>query len=121
MELREKAAGRVEIVALTGNVDASVSETLRRQLDRLISSGRTWLVLDLRDVGFIDSSGLSVLVGALKATRAVGGTLGLLKLRPTVRSVIELTRLDRILDVFSDEGEALERYSGGQLAGSGVN
>ncbi len=62
-------------------------------------------------VSFVDSSGLSVLVTSLKAARAKGGDLVLASLTPPVRSIVELTRLHRILSTAMNAKEGVEVLS----------
>lgn len=111
MEFMSRPAGPVDIVTLKGAIDGTEGRDLRTGLDRHITAGRTRLLLDMTAVEFIDSSGLSALIGALKATRRHGGNIGLLNPAPTVRTVLELTRLHRVLDIFSTESEGVEKLA----------
>jgi anti-sigma B factor antagonist len=65
--------------------------------------------MDLKNVDFIDSSGLSVLVSALKTMRLKNGYLALLNLSSEVKTLVELTRLHQIFDIFEEEELAIER------------
>jgi anti-anti-sigma factor len=112
MEFTSKSLGPVEVVTLNGAIEGNEGQILREGLSRQIADGRTRLLLDLTSVDFIDSSGLSALIGTLKATRRLGGNLGLLNPAPTVRSVLELTRLHRVLDIFSTECEGVAKLAG---------
>lgn len=107
MALHSRRHDAVEIVALLDRVDAAAAPPLRESLKGIVDRGRTRLVLDLSGVTFMDSSGLSVLVTTLKTARAAGGDVVLLGLPPTVRSLIQLTRLHRVFLIFDDEATAL--------------
>lgn len=109
MDLQIRSTGPVEIVTLHGTIDGIESGDLRRRLNERIDAGRTRLLLDMSSVDFIDSTGLSALIGALKTTRRIGGNIGLLNPAPTVRSVLELTRLHRILEIFSNEKDGVDK------------
>ncbi len=109
MQVSRRAEGAAEIVTLSGTLDASVAPEVRDQLKRIVAEGRVRLVLDLANVNFIDSSGLSALVTAFKAARAAGGDVALANLTPAVRSIVELTRLHRIMDVYETEVAAVGR------------
>jgi anti-sigma B factor antagonist len=111
MALMRRSQGAVEIVVLSGTVDAAAAPTIRQELKALIDSGRTRLVLDLSQVRFVDSSGLFALVSTLKAARSAGGDVGLLQVKPAVRAVIELTRLDRVFALFDDEASAVTKLT----------
>jgi len=66
-----------------------------------VSQGEQRVVVHLDGVTFLDSTGLGVLVGAHKAQRAAGGTLGIVCGEPRLLRIIGLTGLDRVLDVRS--------------------
>lgn len=110
--LERRAEGNVEVVTLAGNLNAAVATQTRDEILGVIKSGRTRLVLDLGDVRFVDSSGLSVLVSTLKSARSVGGDVVLASLKPEVESIIELTRLHRVLSLFGDQETAVASLAG---------
>jgi len=85
------------VVEASGDLDVASSAGLRRTLHELVVDGCVHLVLDLRDVGFLDSSGLGVLVAAQRKARAFRGSLVLVVDEGPVSRVLELTGLDRVL------------------------
>ena len=109
MILTHRTIEGIDIVALAGRLVMADVPEVRQKLLTTVEQGGGKLILDLAQVGFMDSSGLSVLVSALKATRAKGGDIALLHLSPNVRSLIELTRLQQIFPIFDDEAAALTR------------
>ena len=62
-------------------------------------------------LSFVDSSGLGALVTALKLARQDNGRLCLCGLTPTVNSIFQMTRLQRVFDIFPGVDEALESFS----------
>ena len=100
--------GPCSVIAVFGEVDVASVPRLREQLHSLVAEGRNRIVVDLDGVGFLDSTGLGVLVGALKRTRAHGGSLGLVCNQPQIRKVFEVTRLTRVFDLYPTVGEAVE-------------
>lgn len=92
-------------------LDANNSEELKVELHRLFDSGTKNMVLDLKEIHFIDSSGLGVLVSGYKNASTVHGSLKLSNLQPQVKSMFELTRLHRVFDIFSTVDEALQSYN----------
>lgn len=109
MLLTHRTIEGIDIVALAGRLVIADAPQVRQNLLATVEQGNGKLILDLAQVGFMDSSGLSVLVSALKATRAKGGDVALLHLNSTVRSLIELTRLQQVFAIFDDEATALAR------------
>ena len=81
------------VLRLSGEVDIQTSPVLDEQLRSVLGEGATSIVIDLADVTFLDSTGLSVLVAGLKRCQKVGGTVRLVSLRPNVRRVLEITGL----------------------------
>jgi anti-sigma B factor antagonist len=100
----------VTLVVPRGDLDLSTAEQVKRALARLIDGGQTKLVLDLADVAYIDSSGLGALVAAMKQARAAGGNLRLCGLQDDVRSIMEMTRLIKVIAVHSDRQEAVTSW-----------
>lgn len=109
MILTDRNVDGIDVVALKGRLVMADVPQVRQRLLATVERGNGKLVLDLGGVEFMDSSGLSVLVSVLKATRLRNGELVLLHLNPTVRSLIELTRLHRVFAIFDDEAAALAR------------
>jgi anti-sigma B factor antagonist len=97
------------VLAVVGEVDlASAPKVRQAVIDALAAGGGPpSVVLDLGSVDFIDSSGLGVVLGALKRVRAAGGRLRVVVREPQVRRIFELTDLDRILALAPSLGEAL--------------
>ena len=111
MNITKHSHGTVELIQLPKRlVMANAAET-REYLKQLVARGRNHLVLDLQQVEFIDSSGLSVLVSALKAAQAEDGEVVLLHPSNGVRSLIELTRLHQVFEIFEDQDAAIRRVA----------
>lgn len=91
-------------------LDANNSEELKGELRRLFEGGTKDLVIDLKEVLFIDSSGLGVLVSGYKNASTNHGSLKLSSLQSQVKSMFELTRLHRVFDIFVTVDDALKSY-----------
>ena len=87
---------------------------LREQVRALISKGQKKILLNLRDVPYIDSSGLGELVSAFAAARREEGELKLLNLAQKVHGLLQITKLYTVFDVFEDEDAALRSFLGEQ-------
>jgi stage II sporulation protein AA (anti-sigma F factor antagonist) len=88
------------LVALAGDLDLTVATPLREALDRLIDRHPDRdLVLDLSEVGFVDSSGLGVMLGRYRRLHERGKTLRLIGVRPPVMTVLKVAGLTQILSI----------------------
>ena len=91
-------------------LDAHNSGELKTQMLSFFDEGKNNLVIDLKAVRFVDSSGLGSLVSGFKNASARNGNLKLCGLQPQVRSMFELTRLHRVFEIFPDSDEALASF-----------
>ena len=80
-------------IALTGELDPHTAPLLQAEIDQLLETSGTDLVLDLSELGFVDSSGLRVLISAQHQLAEQGGTLVLRTPSETVRRLLEITGL----------------------------
>ena len=106
-----RAHGAVDVVELPARLDAAAAPELRGAIADLLARQRTRLVLDLGRVTFCDSSGVSVLLTALKGARDAGGAVALLRLTPAASRVIQLTRIHQAFPIFDDEDAAVAALS----------
>ena len=97
------------LVRVQGDVDVATAPRLREQLITIISDGQPRVVLDLDGVDFLDSTGLGVIVSALKRTKTHGGDLRVVCTRPAVRRVFALTGLDLAMPLADSAAEAVGR------------
>jgi anti-sigma B factor antagonist len=104
--LKVEERGDVAVLAVSGEVDVATVPRLREQLHGLVASGTPRIVVDLDAVDFLDSTGLGVLVGALKRVRANGGELALVCTAPRIRKVFEVTGLTKVFALFDSVDEA---------------
>lgn len=90
--------GRRITAALCGDIDHHTARSMRAELDDVIARSRPeMLILDFEQVGFMDSSGIGLILGRLKAVQAVGGDIIIKNVRPNIAAVIRLSGLSRLL------------------------
>lgn len=94
------------VLAVKGEVDLYTSPQLKDKVTEMIEQGQSRLVIDLADVGFMDSSGLGVLVTALKRARERDGSLALVCPEGSVHKVLTITGLDRVFPIHQSVTEA---------------
>jgi anti-sigma B factor antagonist len=91
-------------------LDAHNSGELKSEMYNQFEMGTKNLLVDLKDVRFIDSSGLGALVSGFKNAISHQGNLKLSGLQPQVKSMFELTRLHRVFEIFASASEAQENF-----------
>jgi len=108
----EALDGDRHVVAVAGEIDLFTAPDLKQRLASLIESGRRQLVLDLTETTFLDSTGLGVLIGAVKRLRSRDGELVIVNQDETIGKTFEITGLDQIFTIRSSRSEALEAFAG---------
>jgi anti-sigma B factor antagonist len=86
-------------VRLAGELDMSTAPQLREQLLRLASEGGAHVTLDMSELAFVDSTGLSVLITGLKSLRQEGGDMALRSPTPGTLRVLEITGLTEVFAI----------------------
>jgi anti-sigma B factor antagonist len=97
----------VVIVTVAGEVDVYTAPQLRSVLEERAAADQTRIIVDLQGVGFLDSTGLGVLVGRLKAVRKLGGTLSVVCTDERILRLFAITGLDQVLPVHDSVDTAL--------------
>jgi anti-sigma B factor antagonist len=87
------------VVAVAGEIDVYTSPVLQEKLVEILRDGSSTIVLDLSNVTFLDSTGLGVLITALKRCRNADGDLELVTAQPNVLKVLEITGLNDVFQV----------------------
>jgi anti-sigma B factor antagonist len=91
---------------LKGEVDVYTSPQLKQELVDAVEDGCVNLLIDLEQVGFIDSSGLGVLVSGLRRVKERSGTLRLVCTKENILKIFRITGLEKVFPVFSTMEEA---------------
>lgn len=86
-------------ISLSGDIDFSCSAVLRGQLTEILDTNVDRLVINLEQVSYMDSSGVAVLVEALRKQHGTGGKLVLCKLQQRVRDIFEISRLHTLFAI----------------------
>jgi anti-sigma B factor antagonist len=109
MQLRIETSveGDVGVIVATGEIDMATAGALRQAVTDLLAGGFTHLVVDMRPVAFLDSTGLGVLVGARKKVLHTGGSLALVCDTPRLLRLFRITGIDQALPIHPDVDAAL--------------
>jgi len=100
LSLATRTVATHTVLEVGGEVDVYTAPRLRERLVELIDNGVRQVIVDLGGVDFLDSTGLGVLVGALKRLRAVGGTFALVCGKEPLLKIFRITALDQVFPIY---------------------
>lgn len=95
------------IFPLEGEVDLHRAPEIRKALAPLLAQKPPRLLIDMTKVGYIDSSGLALLIETLQRVQSHGGSLAIFGLRESVRTIFHVACLDQVFRIFPDQATAL--------------
>jgi len=102
--------GDVTLVEVEGQLIVGNRQELKQQVLEELEGGDRKFVIDFAKTGYIDSSGLGVLVSLSKKIREQGGELRLSSLNEDLRTLFELTKLDTLFRIADSKEQALEGF-----------
>lgn len=103
----------VVVLTPTGRLDITTAWQFRLKLQECISRVSPHVVVNLGQVNFIDSSGLTSLVAGMRDADKVKGSFRICDVHPEAKLVFEVTMMDSVFEIFDTEAEALEGESRG--------
>lgn len=106
MEVKTVVLEGVSIFQIQGEININTSPELKKLFEKEIPKKA---VVNLEKVSYIDSSGLATLVEMLKKMRSQGGSLGLSGMSDKVRSLFEITKLDKLFQIFANQDDAVAK------------
>ncbi len=108
--IHERTADDVIILTVQRVVKGAVEAALRERLDSLVAQGHLHILLDMKELPYLDSSEIGRLIRCHLSVRQAGGRVRLCNISPRVLSLMKMTRLDTVLDLFSTEEAALAAF-----------
>jgi anti-sigma B factor antagonist len=111
MAISEKSVENVNVISIAGRLDAYAASDVERKLDSLITAGHVCLVVDLNHLEYISSSGLRVLLGAIKRVKKEQGDIRLASLQPSVKEVFDIAGFTQLFRLFDKEEEAVSSFT----------
>ncbi len=110
MELSTEKIGEITVVSvLTEVLDASNTEEFKKCFASIAEKNKN-ILLELSRVNFVDSSGCGSLLSCLRKVKSSGGELKVCGVQEAVRTLFELVRMDRIIDIFDSKQEAVKAF-----------
>ncbi len=114
-QIYETQDGRqVVVMTPTGRLDITTAWQFRLRLQECISNVSSHIVINLGQVNFIDSSGLTSLVAGMRDADKVQGSFRLCSVHPEAKLVFEVTMMDSVFDIFDTQEEALTKERSNQ-------
>ncbi len=110
MDIAVERVGDIAIAVVpVEELDVGNAEEFKRSITPVLEDN-TMVALDLSGLRFLDSSGLGCFLSCLRKLNAKGGDLKMFGLTKQVRTVIELVRMHRIIDIFASREEAVHAF-----------
>ncbi|MBI3790699.1 MAG: STAS domain-containing protein [Gemmatimonadetes bacterium] len=103
-------SGDVTVVEVEGQLIVGNRQELKQRVLEELDHGERHFLIDFSRTGYIDSSGLGVLVSLSKKIRELGGELRLANLNDDLRTLFELTKLDTLFQIADSRERALESF-----------
>jgi len=111
MAVKVEMKNGLTVCHVNGEVDINTAPDIKKTFDKLTSKKDPRIVINLSKVTYVDSSGLATLVEILKNMRTYGGRMRLTNLSAKVKSLFEITKLDKLFEIMADEEEAISNFS----------
>jgi anti-sigma B factor antagonist len=113
MKTKVRDVGAVRIFDIDGKITIGSGDVeLRQNIEDSLAAGRAKLLLNLKGVSHIDSTGIGEMVGCLITVKRKGGAMKLLNLSPKINDILQVTQLITVFDVYDSEPEAVQSFIG---------
>ena len=107
----EKLMGGIIVLGMRGRITLGrETEAFRHKIKELIDAGHRRLILDLGEITYVDSVGLSTLVASWTSMRKQGGDLKLVRLPQGVHQLLQITRLVTVFEIYNSLESALQAF-----------
>jgi stage II sporulation protein AA (anti-sigma F factor antagonist) len=114
LEVQEELVGGVLVLRLAGELDVYTVDTFRQKADQAVrSSGARTVLLVLRQLAFLDSTGLGAILGRYRWLQERGGRMAVAGAGGRVKTVLEVSGVSRLIPLFDSERKAVAALGGG--------
>ncbi|MCX7709770.1 MAG: STAS domain-containing protein [Clostridia bacterium] len=112
MKVETKELNGIKVLRLVGQVRISTQNDFKDILDDLVrdSKGQT-VIINMDGIIYMNSTGLGIIIDTYKKFKEANGRLVLCNLLPDIMNLFEVTRLNRFIEIYSNESEALNKIS----------
>ncbi len=109
MEIKTRPNGKWSVLDISGHIKGSEVSHFRLAIQKAIQEKKLFLVANMHEVGFIDSSGVGMLITCHQDLKAAGGRLILMRLSDDIYDLFEMTSIDRLFEIIDNEDELASR------------
>lgn len=110
MDIQQRESNGISILDFSGNLDTNNSIAAEKVVNQLVDSGCDKILFNFKDLNFIASSGLRILLATAKKLKASSGTMYVCNLNETVQEVFDISGFAQILNMAADEEQALASF-----------
>jgi anti-sigma B factor antagonist len=110
MPVKTEVKNDLTVCCVEGEIDINTAPDIKKAFEKLIAKKTPKIVINLTKVTYVDSSGLATLVEILKNMRAYGGRMRLTNMPHKIKSLFEITKLEKLFEIIADEAEAIATF-----------
>lgn len=110
MSVKIEAKNDLIVCYIEGEIDINTSPDIKRAFEKLIAKKAPRIVINLARATYVDSSGLATLVEMLKNMKVYGGRMRLSNMSHKIKSLFEITKLEKLFEIIADEKEAISTF-----------
>ena len=111
MEIIEEYQGGINIYKINGRLDSNTSQGFENKLIQAIDDGSKSMIIDFKNLDYISSAGLRVILKATKALKREDGKIMLCDMQDYIKEVFEISGFDSFMPIVGSMGDALDAFS----------
>jgi len=111
MEIIEEYQGGINIYKINGRLDSNTSQGFENKLIQAIDDGSKSMIIDFKNLDYISSAGLRVILKATKALKRENGQIMLCDMQDYIKEVFEISGFDSFMPIVGSMGDALDSFS----------
>jgi anti-anti-sigma factor len=111
MDIKQEVIGKVVILTLTGRLDTLNFPLLDNEMASMLDKKQNNIILDCRGMDYVSSSGLRILLKALKQVKAAGGKFVICCLQPQIIQIFKISGFDHLFEIHPELNQALASFN----------
>lgn len=110
MAVRTENKNGLVVCYVDGEIDINTAPDIKKYFEKILVKKTPKIIINFSKVTYVDSSGLATLVEILKGMKGYGGRMRLTNLSPKIKSLFEITKLEKLFEIIADEAEAIANF-----------